>query len=50
MFVEMRFGNYLKNGHPIWQEKISHLEPPISPFETLKKKPFDVHLPANHRS
>ena len=33
----MCFKNYLKNGHPVWQEKISPLEPPISPFETLKK-------------
>ena len=36
MFVLMQFGNKLKDGHPIWQEKISTLEPPISPFETLK--------------
>ena len=33
----MRFGSYLKNGRPIWHDKISPLKPPISPFETLKK-------------
>ena len=32
MFVLMRFGNKLKNGRPIWQEKISPLEPPNLPL------------------
>ena len=40
MFVLMRFGSYLKNGRLIWHDKISPLKPPISPFETLKKKPL----------
>ena len=40
MLVLMRLGNNPKNGRPVWQEKISPLEPQISPFETLKIPPL----------
>ena len=31
MFVLMRFGSYIKNGHPIWHDKIFPLKPSEKP-------------------
>ena len=48
MFVLMRFGSYLKNGHPIWHYKICPWKPPISPFETPEKPPLMFEKVGKH--